>query len=129
MKTPTAVLTDLYKAVKAEFPTVAVYKQQRPTNSVAEDCVVRVISGGLQKHTSLCMLTVMMFTPDIETANTVQMDTAKATTKEASLLAFSDKLPAVLQGYTVLLDSREIYTYPAEGLNQHYSILKINVKH
>lgn len=129
MKTPIAVLDDLCKAVKAEFVGVTVYKQQRPTGSVAEDCVVRVVSGTVAKHLSTSQLTVMLFTNAITASNTVQLDTAKALAKESALLTLSGNLASRMQGYTVLLDSRDIYTAPVEGANQFYTILKINIKH
>lgn len=129
MNTPAELLNSLYKICSQVAELGTIYKSTRPTDSKAEECVIRIVSGGMAKHVHLFTASVVLFYPAIEVNGTISIDTAKSAVKESLLFAVSDKLRQEMKDCTALIDTRIINTelFPY-NTPQCFSTLKISFK-
>ena len=130
MKTQNAILTDIYKIIKASPINDlggGVYKKTRPTASILEDCVISLISGARAKFLQDAALYVKIFYNDIKSNNTYSENELSGQAKEQLLINLSETLLST-SGYSFEIESRETYTEKVldDDINQHFAILKIN---
>jgi len=131
MKTTNDILTDIYHTIKSsdiDLLNGGIYKHKRPTDSILNDCVFRIVAGNVGKFVQNAALYVKIFYKDINSNNTYSEDFIKASELQSLLFDLSQLLIKNQQGYSYEIDSREIYSESVEENNEHYAILKINLK-
>lgn len=135
MKTNNEILTFIYKEVVASplnDLSGDVYKGVRPTDSDKEDVVISLITGIKGQFVQDCSVFVKVFYSDVQLSeDTNSEDFARSEIIEGLLFDLSELLFKNNSGYSFVKQTREIYSAPVDegsDINQHYIILKINLK-
>jgi hypothetical protein len=129
MKTKNEILTDIYiESISSPLQGLSgeVYKNTRPTGSIAVDTVISMFSGVTGQFLQNGTLLIRIFYPDIFQDNTYYEDSEKGQELEQMLIDFSETLLKNNE-YSFDVRTRETKTIKSQETDEHIASLMIDL--
>lgn len=127
MKSKNTILTALYHEAVSYFTTItgSVYKQTRPTNSTAEDCIISIIEGGVDKFTQYGRVFIKIYYADLFINDTYEEDLNRGSVLQTQMFEFSEYILTRNIQVAIQVNSRRVSTVPMppDTTKEHYVLL------